>query len=205
MTKPIRQSTRTMGSALPGFQHIQRIQRPADELPWAKVLPGEFYVSRLNEEIVTVLGSCISVCMWDRDAGIGGMNHFLLPEPPEQQTVSTRYGIWAMEYLMDSMVAWGARREHMEVKVTGGGNIGIEGCKVAGNNIAFMDHYLEGLGLRPVVRDVGGPQARKVRFHPLTGRLLVFKLPVITSDLNAELENPAWPNTGVPVERRREK
>jgi chemotaxis protein CheD len=179
--------------------------RTANKLPWAKVLPGEFYVSCIDEEIVTVLGSCISVCMWDKEAGIGGMNHFLLPEPPQQQAPSPRYGIWAMKSLLETLSAHGARTERLEVKVTGGGNIGMEGCQVANNNIAFMDEYLGQLGLQPVVRDVGGPHPRKVRFHPLTGRLLVYKLPALTSETASDLESTDWAIPGDPLEKQRKK
>jgi chemotaxis protein CheD len=205
MTNSTSTLERGRGVPLPGFQHIQRVLRPASEVPWAKVLPGEFYVSCLNEEIVTVLGSCISVCMWDKEAGIGGMNHFLLPEPPQQQAASPRYGIWAMKHLLDTLSSYGARTGSLEVKVTGGGNIGMEGCQVANNNIAFIDQYLEQLGLKPVVRDVGGPHPRKVRFHPLTGRLRVFKLPALTSEIAPELESAEWAIPRDALQKQRKK
>lgn len=165
--------------ALPGFEHISRHYRTAEGRVWAKIFPGELYATRLDEEIVTVLGSCVSVCMRDPVAGIGGMNHYMLPEPGGEPGRSTRYGIHAMEDLISALERWGGRRERFEVKVTGGGNIGLEGCGVARQNIAFAEKFLARLGIVPMAIEVGGPYPRKVRFHPLSGKLRVRRLPAI--------------------------
>jgi chemotaxis protein CheD len=135
----------------------------------------------MDEEIVTVLGPCIAVCMRDPEAGVGGMNHFLLPESKQAEgEASNRYGLWAMETLVNSLLKSGASRERLEVKVTGGGQIGLYGSMVSFNNIAFIDRFLALEGLIPKARDVGGPHPRKVFYHPISGRLVVHKLPPLT-------------------------
>ena len=66
---------------LPGFEHVRRFWDPAQDCVTVKILPGEFYVSAQQEMVSTVLGSCVSACVRDKRRGIGGMNHFMLPEP----------------------------------------------------------------------------------------------------------------------------
>jgi chemotaxis protein CheD len=147
-----------------------------------KLLPGEWYVTRLDEELVTVLGSCIAVCIRDPELAVGGMNHFMLPDCESTKEPSAKYGRFAMEQLMGSLLSLGASKQRLEVKITGGGNIGFRDCLVASQNIAFVDRFLQDNGLTPKSRDVGSPYPRKVRYHPLTGRLLVCKLPQLQPD-----------------------
>ena len=95
---------------------------PHFQLNAAKVLPGEYFVSGQEMAIVTVLGSCIAACLWDRFMRVGGMNHFMLPEG-DSNDVSGRYGSYAMELLINEMLKLGARRESMQAKIFGGGQV----------------------------------------------------------------------------------
>src|SRR3954470_4591854 len=93
----------------------------------AKILPGEYYYTGKDMLIVTVLGSCVSACIRDRVSGIGGMNHFMLPDGGDASnpliSASARYGTYAMEVLINELLKSGARRENLEAKVFGGGNV----------------------------------------------------------------------------------
>jgi chemotaxis protein CheD len=89
-----------------------------------KVQPGEFYATDRDEPIVTVLGSCVAACLRDRESGIGGMNHFMLPTSGSDvggpASASARYGVNAMELLINELIRLGARRRNLEAKVFGG-------------------------------------------------------------------------------------
>ena len=112
----------------PGFAHVNRyFDRLLDHVV-VKILPGEYYVTTQGEAVVTVLGSCVSACIRDRRSGIGGMNHFMLPEsfPGEVATANgrgERYGNIAMEQLVNSVLKAGGDRRELEVKVFGGGRV----------------------------------------------------------------------------------
>jgi chemotaxis protein CheD len=147
----------------------------SNERRWvAQILPGEFYVSREDEVISTVLGSCVSTCMRDPAVNVGGMNHFMLPADLRGDGVEVmRYGSFAVERLVVELVRIGARREHLELKVFGGGRV-IPGANDIGrSNIDFVHQYASLRGLPIVAEDVGGPWGRRLRYFPRTGRALV--------------------------------
>src|SRR5687767_8370950 len=107
-----------------GFDSIQRFWDTATAAWTAKILPGEYYVTRHDEIIATVLGSCISVCIRDPIAGVGGMNHFMLPEERVARDykdplagLATRYGSHAMERLINDLLKLGAQRSRFEIKM----------------------------------------------------------------------------------------
>ena len=91
----------------------------------AKILPGEYYVTSQEIVLVTVLGSCVAACIRDTDSGIGGMNHFMLPDEGGREVVSSsaRYGTYAMEVLINHLLKMGARRSQLEAKIFGGGAV----------------------------------------------------------------------------------
>ncbi len=167
--------------ALPEFAHVHRFWDGARRCHVAKILPGQYYVTLHGEAICTVLGSCVSACIRDRLFGIGGMNHFMLPESSEtgrgMPDEAARYGSYAMELLINALLKHGARREHLEVKLVGGGRV-LEGgaTRVGERNIAFVRRYLAMEGLPVAGEDLGGVRPRKVYYFPDTGRLLVKKL-----------------------------
>jgi chemotaxis protein CheD len=156
------------------------------------VMPGDFYVSRNDEIIATVLGSCVAACMRDPAGGIGGINHFLLPEDPSRGpsgAASTRYGLYALERLINTLTRNGARRRSLEVKIFGGGQVLSSKTDIGRLNIEFVRRYLEEEGLAIVAEDVGQSYARRLRYHPLTGAATVRR--VLVADLKqiAEQEN----------------
>lgn len=173
-----------------GFEHVNRYHDPLqDDLVVAKIVPGEFYITRHQEMITTVLGSCISVCVYDLAEGIGGMNHFMLPSiglegQPEDWHVNGcgRYGDLAMKNLLSGMLKNGAKRENLKIKVFGGGQILRSKGDVGGRNIEFITEYIANKNLVVTSMDVGDDFPRKVKFFPLTGKVMVKKLQTLNND-----------------------
>jgi chemotaxis protein CheD len=169
--------------ALPGFGHITRYWDDQHDLYAAKLLPGEFYVTRQQETIVTVLGSCVAACVRDGVTGIGGMNHFMLPvsggngswENAETGS-STRYGNFAMEQMINEILKHGGSRANLELKVFGGGKILAQMTDIGRKNIEFVERYARTEGLKVLARDLGDIYPRKVYFTPFTGKAFVKKL-----------------------------
>jgi chemotaxis protein CheD len=146
-----------------------------------RVLPGEYFVDNEDVLIVTTLGSCIAACLWDREARVGGMNHFMLPEGSGD---SGRYGSFAMELLINQMMKRGASRITMEAKVFGGGQIisGMNTLNVGERNTSFVLDYLKAERISIVSRDVLGPHPRKVCFLPASGKAMVKRLGNMNND-----------------------
>ena len=169
----------------PGFEHIKRYW-DRDRVSWvARVLPGEYYVTGSDELITTVLGSCVSACVRDQALGIGGMNHFMLPEHTSGDTpmwagtpvnAATRFGGYAMEYLINDILSRGGRRQHLEMKIFGGGRILASMTDVGSGNIRFIQEYARVEGLEIVGEDVGDIHPRKVVYAPASGRAWVRRL-----------------------------
>lgn len=158
-----------------------QFQRPA-----VKILPGEYYVSHDDILIVTVLGSCVSACLRDPVAGVGGMNHFMLPdtECDARDIGIARYGSYAMELLINDLLKMGAARKRLEAKVFGGGNVlnAASETHVGVRNAEFVLKYLANEGVPVLAEDLGERQPRKLFFFPLSGRVLVKRLPAMTRD-----------------------
>ena len=148
----------------------------------AKILPGEYYFTPKDMLIVTVLGSCVAACIRDRVTGIGGMNHFMLPyggtDVDSPVSASMRYGTYAMEVLINELLKAGARRENLEAKVFGGGNVlrGFIAINVGERNAHFVRDYLRVENIRVVAEDLNDVHPRKVYFFPRSGKVLVKKL-----------------------------
>ncbi len=122
----------------------------------------------------TVLGSCIAACLYDPDARVGGINHFLLGEPQPGQVVDAaaahRYGVHAMELLVNDMLRHGARRERLRAHLYGGANLHAGMRAIGSDNAAFAIRFLQQDRIPLVVRDLGGTSARRVDFQPALGR-----------------------------------
>lgn len=146
----------------------------------AKVLPGEYFVTGKGMLLVTVLGSCVAACVRDADSGIGGMNHFMLPDDGGRDTLgsSARYGTYAMEVLINHLLKMGARRSRMEAKVFGGGAVmaSLSSSNVGTRNAEFVLNYLKTEKIPIVAKDLLDSYPRKVYYFPDTGRVLVKKL-----------------------------
>ena len=141
----------------------------------AKIAPGQYFASDDELVIVTVLGSCVSVCLHDPLYRIGGMNHFMLPEQGESGafSVSARYGAHAMELLINELLKRGARREALQAKVFGAGRV-LQGITDVGErNARFALDYLTREKIPMLARDLGGEYPRKLYYFPQTGRALV--------------------------------
>ncbi|CAN7312624.1 chemoreceptor glutamine deamidase CheD [Massilia sp. LjRoot122] len=160
----------------------------------AKILPGEYYYTGKNMLIVTVLGSCVSACIRDRLTGLGGMNHFMLPDGGgdggSPVSASMRYGSFAMEILINDLLKAGARREHLEAKVFGGGAVlrGFTAMNVGERNAAFVTSFLKTERIPVLAADLNDIYPRKVYFFPKTGKVLVKKLMQTQNDTLAKRE-----------------
>jgi chemotaxis protein CheD len=140
-----------------------------------KILPGEYFVHDEDMLIMTTLGSCIAACIWDRNARIGGMNHFMLPEGSGD---SGRYGSYAMELLINELLKRGASRLTLEAKVFGGGQVisGMNTMNVGERNTQFVMDYLKTERITVVSKDVLDIYPRKVCFLPSSGKAMVKRL-----------------------------
>jgi len=147
-----------------------------------KIMPGEFFVAREDIVISTVLGSCISACIWDRNAKVGGMNHFMLPGDEsatgDMTAASGRYGVFAMEQLINELIKRGARKNGLEAKVFGGGAVlrKFTTLNVGERNAAFVLEFLKTEAIRVVSQDLLDVYPRRVVYFPTTGRALCKKL-----------------------------
>ncbi len=145
-----------------------------------KVLPGEYFVTAANVLMVTVLGSCVSACIRDRDKGIGGMNHFMLADSGDASAISSsaRYGTYAMEILINHLLKMGARKSSLEAKVFGGGRVmaTLTSSQVGDRNARFVREFLQTESIPVVAEDLLDVYPRKVYFFPHNGRVLVKKL-----------------------------
>lgn len=146
-----------------------------------KVQPGEYYVSADGAAISTVLGSCVSACIRDAGLALGGLNHFMLPGAERDGGVSSapaRYGVFAMEVLLNHLFKLGARRERLEAKLFGGGRVvaSITHSDVGARNVRFVRDYLAAEGIPVVAEDLQDACARKLVYFPDSGRAMVKRL-----------------------------
>lgn len=146
-----------------------------------KILPGEYFATQDSTLIVTVLGSCVSVCLRDPITRIAGMNHFLLPANKDDvnfNSESARYGIYAMEVLINHLMKLGAGKQRLEAKVFGGANVlqQLRTNSVGAQNVSFIRNYLKTENINVNAEDLLGEYPRKVYFFPLTGEVKVRKL-----------------------------
>ncbi|HMV52112.1 MAG TPA: chemoreceptor glutamine deamidase CheD [Rhodocyclaceae bacterium] len=156
-----------------------------------KILPGEYFVTRQEMVLVTVLGSCISACIRDREKGIGGMNHFMLPEGGEDKGGSARYGGFAMEVLVNHLLKMGARRSQLEAKIFGGGAVmsSLTSSQVGERNASFAIEYLRTEGIPIAASDLLDVYPRKLYYFPVSGRVLMKKLIHVQNDTLAKRES----------------
>ena len=152
------------------------------DLAAVKLLPGEYYVTSEDMVLTTVLGSCVSACLRDSVSGVGGMNHFMLPDAADPLVVDTaaamRYGAHAMQVLLGEVVRAGACRERLEAKVFGGGAVlaSMALLNIGERNADFVLRYLQAEHIRIAAQDLRGKLPRRINFFPQTGRVTVRKL-----------------------------
>lgn len=156
----------------------------ADELPPAaesrEIISGQVYATPRPTRIATVLGSCVAACLFDPHARIGGMNHFMLPFHTSDPTVSARYGIHAMELLINEIMKLGGDRRRLQAKVFGGSSVlrfEDSPWNVAQRNCQFVRDFLHTEKIPIVAQRLGGNQPLRVYFMTDTGKALVKVLP----------------------------
>lgn len=180
-------------TALRGFENINRYWDKVHASWGAKILPGEYYVTIHDEIITTVLGSCVSACIRDKKLGVGGMNHFMLPASSDVDIVSAgsaaaRYGNFAMEHLVNSILKAGGNRQNFEVKIFGGGKILTNMTDVGKKNIEFIRNYVKTENMTVISEDLGDLFPRKVMYHPASGKAFVKRLRSLHNDTVIERE-----------------
>jgi chemotaxis protein CheD len=142
-----------------------------------KVFSGDCYVTdKPHQMMVTVLGSCIAACIRDPNICVGGMNHFLLPDGTNAADAPLRYGAYSMEKLINDILKLGGRRERLEVKVFGGGNVIESSAKIGDKNVKFIRDYLLNEGIRIAQEDLGGKSPRRIHYFPDTGKAMMKKI-----------------------------
>ncbi|MFW6093668.1 MAG: chemoreceptor glutamine deamidase CheD, partial [Pseudomonadota bacterium] len=163
--------------AVGGFERVRRFWDPNQQLLVAKIQPGEYCVTRGGEWLITLLGSCVSACVRDPVAGVGGMNHFMLPDllrpgrwGRTRVNRAHRYGTYAMEHMINDVLKLGARRDRLELKLVGGARVLESDTSVGERNIDFVREYLAREGLRARSEDLGGVHARRVYYDIESGR-----------------------------------
>ncbi len=169
--------------------------------------PGEFHVSNNNVVISTLLGSCVSVCLYDPFAKIIGMNHFLLSnrryarDMPTCESEAGRYGIHAMEMIINEMLKRGAKRKNLHAKAFGGGMV-LKPSAEAGNffcvgdvNCRFVREFLRNDGIRLVTEDLGGEDGRVIHFSAVDYAVYVRKIKKIFSSKLAQRDKKFWKKT----------
>lgn len=183
MESTICHGDRKLPKALDGFSDINRYWDDREEKVTAKIMPGEYYVTREDEVIITVLGSCVAACVRDKVFGIGGMNHFMLPVSSSGLEdsplgLATRFGNYAMEHLINEILKNGGMRNNLEVKLFGGGKVLTDMSihDIGARNIGFIHNYVHAENLDLVAEDLGDIYPRKVVYHPRTGTVLMKKL-----------------------------
>ena len=150
---------------------LRRFLNRQDDNWHVQIMQGDFYVTGKPEEVLTtILGSCISACIRDPVLGIGGMNHFLLPECEGEDRNARRFGVNAMEVLINGILKRGGDRVRLEAKLFGGANVISAMSDVGSRNAAFARQFLGDEGIAIVGGDVGGTAPRRIQYWPVTGR-----------------------------------
>jgi chemotaxis protein CheD len=137
------------------------------------IVQGEYKVSDDPSAVVsTLLGSCVAACIRDPVAGIGGMNHFLLPgeDGRSHKNEAERYGDYLMELLINGLMKQGASRDRLEAKLFGGARMMSGLSDIGRKNAEFAERYLEHEGIAVVGKDLGGSRGRRLQYWPVSGR-----------------------------------
>jgi chemotaxis protein CheD len=180
-----RKSAHARRPTAPEADHLttgtRRYRDPRFDAIAVKVFPGEHYVTASPDEmLVTILGSCVTACIRDPLAGVGGMNHFMLPEAMgggwDTASGSMRYGNVAMERLINDILMQGGIRQRLEIKVFGGGNVMKGTANIGHRNADFVETYLVAENLPITAHHLRGNLPRRVHYFPSTGRVMLLEL-----------------------------
>lgn len=165
-------------------------------MPNITVLQGECRVSSDPEAVLTtVLGSCVAVCLYDRAARVGGMNHFLLPGDGRSTGSDMRFGVHSMELLINDVLKRGGDRGRLESKLFGGASVMANRSEIGAGNQKFALNFLQRESIPIVARDLGGTLARRLRFFPTTGQVKHMLVPASAApaEAPAPVRKPAPP------------
>jgi chemotaxis protein CheD len=144
-----------------------------------QVLPGELCVTGDDVVISTVLGSCVSACLRDTGRAIGGINHFMLPYGLRgDDAASARYGVYALECLVNQVIGSTGTRIGLEAKVFGGGRVIEGGSDIGLRNIELVREFFTAERIPVISEDLGATYARRIRYWPRTGRAQVQRIPM---------------------------
>ena len=172
-----------MQPAPPRFAHINRYFDAGNHRYAAKLLPGQFYLSR-DETIVTVVGTCVAVCIRDSSLGLGGMNHFLEPFATTGAVASP--GEDAMLELVRALLDAGAQRRRLEANLFGGAHLLADHGVIAVRTVEFARLFLRQADIPVLREDVGGRYPRKIDFCPRDGRVRIKRLRDLRNDTIVE-------------------
>ena len=158
------------------------------------MLPADYLVADQPLALVTLLGSCVAACLYDPAIAVGGMNHFMLPGGAGNDANSARYGMHAMELLINDLLKRGARRQRLLAKVFGGGNVlsGFHSDPIGTRNARFVLEYLAAENIPVMAQDLGDIHARRVGFSAQSGRTLVRRLPATRDDAIVDAERALY-------------
>jgi chemotaxis protein CheD len=159
------------------FSGADRYYDQISEHTVVKIYSGHCYsTAKKREMLVTILGSCVAACIRDPFMQVGGMNHFLLPDASDKGDSPARYGAYAMEKLINDLIKMGARKNSLEVKIFGGGNVIKSSAMIGDKNVDFIRNYLKEEGLIICQEDLGGTSPRRVHYYPDTGIVMMRRL-----------------------------
>jgi len=166
VTNPIRSNQAEQGDEV-----LRRYLNRQDNNWYVQIMQGDFYVTNNPQEaLTTVLGSCIAACIRDPSIGVGGMNHFLLPEGDGEDRNARRFGVNAMEILINDIFKRGGSRDRLEAKLFGGANVINTMSDVGSRNVEFATQFLRDEGIAVTGGDIGGTMPRRIQFWPVSGR-----------------------------------
>ncbi|MFN3844943.1 MAG: chemotaxis protein CheD [Paracoccaceae bacterium] len=153
------------------------------------VIQGEYLISSDRQDVLsTILGSCVAAFLRDPVAGVGGLNHFLLPGNDPTDRHAMKYGLNAMELLINSLTQAGARRDRLEAKLFGGGRMVPGLTDIGAANGRFAEDFLRREGIRYLGGSLGGNHGRKIRVWPVLGQVQQMKLPA--TEVREEFRKP---------------
>ncbi|PYX47267.1 MAG: chemotaxis protein CheD [Acidobacteria bacterium] len=157
------------------MEYLPRVlNAPDDKHARHYLIPGKIFAAAQPFAISTIVGSGVALCLWDSEHKIGGANHFILPEGPEDSANATRYANIANQALLQRMFDLGAQRNSLEARIFGGSLPAVTfssgGDCVGDRNVHAVTHFLKLNGIRLVQSEVGGTQGRKLVFHTDDGR-----------------------------------
>jgi chemotaxis protein CheD len=162
------------------FQGKHHFYDARQDINVIKIFSGDWHVStKSNDMLATILGSCISACIRDPLLGIGGMNHFLLPGEDfldSHVSDSARYGVYAMECLINGILQAGGCKERFEVKIFGGGNVINTSSCIGSTNAQFIRSFLRKEGFRIASEDLEGDYPRRLHYYPYSGKVMLRRL-----------------------------